>query len=129
MEPSSGSLRILIIEDSHDFVYLLRSLFESMGHQCIAAYDGMKGIHLARETKPDVIFCDIGLPKMNGFEVAKAIKAEDSLKGICLVALTGYTGQRNLDHAADAGFNYHLAKPAGMAELSNILDMIRNRSH
>ncbi|MEL7654314.1 MAG: response regulator [Bacillota bacterium] len=127
MDTSTCSLKILLIEDNHDFVFLLGSLFESMGHKCIPAFDGTEGIHKAKEIKPDVIFCDIGLPEMDGFEVAKTIKADDLLKDICMIALTGYADKRDLDNAAKSGFNYHMAKPVGMADIKQILNIVQNR--
>ena len=125
MDSSKYSLKVLLIEDNQDFVFLLSSLFENMGHKCIPAYNGIEGINKAKEIKPDIIFCDIGLPIMDGFEVAKTIKADDLLKDIYIVALTGYAAQRDLDNAAESGFNYHLAKPVGMAEIKLILDNVQ----
>jgi CheY-like chemotaxis protein len=121
MDSSMRSLKILIIEDNQDFVFLLSSLLETMGHNCIPAFDGMEGINKAKELKPDVIFCDIGLPIMDGFEVAQTIKADDLLKDIHIVAITGYAGQRDLDNAAESGFSYYIAKPVGMNEIKQIL--------
>lgn len=126
MKSSSGSYKVLLIEDNQDFVFLLSTILESLGHRCIAAFDGTEGIKKAQEIKPDVIFCDIGLPHMNGFEVAKKLKEDHSLKDIYLVALTGYVSAHDMYHAAAAGFDFHLAKPVNMAEMNQVLEKIPN---
>jgi CheY-like chemotaxis protein len=127
---STGSYKVLLIEDNQDFVYLLSEILESMGHSCVAAFDGADGIKKAQEIKPDVILCDIGLPHMNGFEVAKKLKEDHSLKDIYLVALTGYVSARDMYHAAAAGFDFHLAKPVNIADMNQVLEKIHKaRNH
>ncbi len=121
---TSRMVRILLIEDNQDLASLLCSMFVMMGHEAVAAHDGFKGIKQAKDYKPDVIFCDIGLPGMNGFEVAKRIREDDSLNELFLVALTGYAGQKDLELATEAGFNLHLAKPVDVASLKGVLDKV-----
>src|SRR4029079_6041706 len=85
------------------------------------ARDGRSGIALAREIRPDVIFCDIGLPDMDGFEVARAIRKEAGLAGVRLIALTGYAQPEDLAHATEAGFDFHVAKPADLNKVYRLL--------
>ncbi len=119
---ASRARRILLIEDNRDLNNLLCSMLELMGHEAAAAHDGEKGIEQAMAYGPDVIFCDIGLPNMNGFEVARRIRELDSLKEVFLVAMTGYAGQKDIALAMEAGFDRHLAKPVDMASLRDVLD-------
>ena len=95
----SRELKVLIIEDSKDLADLLRSMFEIMGHKAISTYNGMEGIEKAKEFMPDVIFCDIGLPGISGFDVAKKIREDPSLKDVYRVALTGYAGNNDIELA------------------------------
>jgi len=122
---SAGMYKVLLIEDNQDFVFLLSAILESLGHTCMAAFDGPEGIKKAQEMTPDIIFCDIGLPQMNGFEVAKKLKEDQTLKDVYLVALTGYVSACDMCHAASAGFDFHLAKPVNMAEMIRVLERIR----
>lgn len=85
-----------------------------------------EGLAKAREFQPEVLLCDIGLPKMNGYDIAKAIRQDETLKGIFLVALTGYAMPEDLQRATEAGFDYHLAKPVDLDELNRMLTEIPN---
>ncbi len=124
MELQKRRLKILLIEDNRDFVFIMEEVFEQWGYETSVAYNGSDGIKVAKEKKPDVIICDIGLPVMNGFEVAGCIKEDFELKDIYLIALTGYAGQRDMDLCRESGFNRHLAKPIDLNLLFNILSEI-----
>lgn len=122
------NFRILVIDDNKDLTDILCTVLESMGHQVRAAYNGTDGITEAKEIRPDVIFCDIGLPDMNGYEVAKVLKSDPVLKDTLLVALTGYAGEDDVKTANAAGFDRHLKKPVDMAALEKILTEIENKT-
>lgn len=115
-------LKILIIEDNRDFTDLLISMLMTMGHQVIAAYDGINGFEHAKIFKPDAILCDIGLPGMNGFEVARNIKADNLLKDVYLIALSGYATESDIKSSIEAGFNQHLAKPVQLRKIQEIFN-------
>lgn len=115
------SFRILCIEDNSDFAEILSSMLRQMGHDAIVARNGIEGITKAILFAPDVIFCDIGLPGINGYEVAKRIKNEPSLAGAFMIALTGYAGLKDIELAMNAGFNKHMSKPVDMAALNRLL--------
>jgi len=103
--------RVLIIEDNADAAQSLRDLIEVLGgHQVYVAADGETGIAAARQHRPDVILCDIGLPVMDGYEVARQIRATVA-PGIRLVALSGYASDGDVSRAMRAGFDYHVGKP------------------
>jgi len=118
---AAASRLVLIIEDNPDGGDTLAQAMEISGHRAHVARDGRSGIALAREIRPDVIFCDIGLPDMDGFEVARAIRKEAGLAGVRLIALTGYAQPEDLAHATEAGFDFHVAKPADLNKVYRLL--------
>ncbi|MGI6648941.1 MAG: response regulator [Bacillota bacterium] len=118
--------RVLIIDDIVDVADTLRDLIKLNDHEVAVAYNGPEGLAKAREFQPEVLLCDIGLPKMNGYDIAKAIRQDETLKGIFLVALTGYAMPEDLQRATEAGFDYHLAKPVDLDELNRMLTEIPN---
>jgi two-component system, chemotaxis family, CheB/CheR fusion protein len=103
--------RVLIIEDNRDFAAMLQVLLQIMGgHEVDLAENGPKGIEIARRTYPDVVVCDIGLPVMDGYEVARALRAQPATRDALLVALTGYASVDDAKRAVEAGFNFHVPK-------------------
>lgn len=117
----SRALRVLVIEDNRDLSNLLCSFLEILGHQVATAYSGTEGVKQARGIKPDIVFCDIGLPGMNGYEVAKLIRADGALRDIFLVALTGYAGKSDMELGKKSGFDRHLTKPVDTDMIHKIL--------
>ena len=115
------SRRVLIIEDNVDAADSLREALELGDHQAEVAYNGPDGIKLAQEFKPDVVLCDIGLPGMSGYEVARALRADQSLHLLQLVALTGYAQPDDQQRATAAGFNGHIAKPSSIEQIEEVL--------
>jgi PAS domain S-box-containing protein len=115
------SRRVLLIEDDHDIAEGLRFALELDTHEVVLAYDGRDGLAKARTFRPDVVLCDIGLPRMNGYDVARAFRADRELDTNYLVALTGYAQPEDLEMASAAGFDQHLAKPTDMTLLRRII--------
>jgi PAS domain S-box-containing protein len=113
--------RVLIIEDNIDAADSLRDVLEFGEHQVEVAYNGPQGIAKAHEFLPEVVLCDIGLPGMDGYQVARAFRADAALKGTFLVALSGYALPEDLQQAQAAGFNGHLAKPPSLETLERVL--------
>jgi PAS domain S-box-containing protein len=109
--------RVLLIEDSADAAESLRMLLELSGCEVRVAGTGDEGVRLALEWGPEVVVCDLGLPVMDGFAVARALRAEPRTAGLRLVALTGYGRSEDLHQARAAGFDDHLVKPADLAAL------------
>lgn len=116
--------RVLIVEDNADAAATLREVMELQGHEVLVAYDGPDGVKMARVFQPDVVFCDIGLPGMDGYAVAHRLRAEPNIRKPRLVALSGYALPEDLDRSARAGFDRHIAKPADLDELARILGEI-----
>jgi PAS domain S-box-containing protein len=121
---SKGRRRVLIIEDNVDAADSLRDALAFGDHEVEVAYNGPQGIAKAQEFRPGVVFCDIGLPLMDGYAVARAFRADDALKDVFLVALSGYAMPEDLERARAAGFNRHLAKPPNIEKLGEILDEV-----
>ena len=120
--PASVSGRVVVvIEDSPDGAASLAQLLELSGHRVHVALNGRSGIELAREICPDLILCDIGLPDLDGFEVARALRAEECLATTRLVALSGYAQPEDRQRALEAGFDLHLAKPPALDALERVL--------
>jgi CheY-like chemotaxis protein len=110
-----------MIEDNLNLTEVLCAIFGIMGHEAVCADCAGKGIAKAMEFKPDVIFCDIGLPDKSGFEVAKVIRADGELKKIFMIALTGYVGEYDIKEAMACGFDRYMVKPVDMAALERVL--------
>ncbi|MBI5489715.1 MAG: response regulator [Deltaproteobacteria bacterium] len=113
--------RVLLIDDVQDAAESLRDALAIAGHEVEIALDGPGGIAKARSFRPDAVLCDIGLPGMDGYEVARAMRAEPDLHGVLLVALTGYAGVEDAARALESGFDCHLAKPPDMAVIDRLL--------
>jgi len=108
----SGSVEILVIEDNLDAAQSIADVLEIEGHRVRVATGGRSGIAMARELQPEVILCDIGLPDVDGYQIARALRADDSLRSTRLIALSGYAQPEDIERAKEAGFDAHLRKPA-----------------
>jgi signal transduction histidine kinase/CheY-like chemotaxis protein len=112
---------LLIVEDNDDARESLRLLLESFGHHVIVAADGSRGVALALEHRPEVVLVDLGLPGMDGYEVARALRASPAGKTVLLVAVTGYGQPEDRRRSKDAGFDAHLVKPVSHSVLSTVI--------
>ncbi|MBI5510397.1 MAG: GAF domain-containing protein [Deltaproteobacteria bacterium] len=117
--------RVLVIEDNVDAADSLREALELEDHEVAVAYDGPGGVRMARELRPEVVLCDIGLPGMDGYEVARAFRSDAALRSTHLVALTGYALPEDVAKAKEAGFDAHLAKPPTMEKIEEALAVPR----
>ena len=118
------SKRILVIDDNIDAAESLALLLEITGHTSQTAHDGLSGLKLAEESNPDIILLDIGLPDINGYEVAKRIRQLPSGKDFFLIATTGWGHDKDKELAKTAGFDAHLTKPIDFQQLNSLLDNI-----
>jgi signal transduction histidine kinase/CheY-like chemotaxis protein len=112
--------KVLVVEDSVDAAESLADLVTMLGHDVEVAYDGPSAIEKAGANPPDVVLCDIGLPGMSGYEVAKALRAKGAT-GIQLVAVSGYAQPEDLEAALEAGFDRHIAKPPNPDDIERLL--------
>jgi two-component system CheB/CheR fusion protein len=113
--------RVLVIEDNADTADTMAEALSLVGHDVRKAYDAREGLRQARSFHPEVVFCDIGLPIMDGYALARAFRGEAALKGTYLVALTGYAQPADVQRAIEAGFDRHVAKPPDLDELARVL--------
>jgi PAS domain S-box-containing protein len=116
---------VLIVEDSVDAGQSLADILELEGHRTVLARSGATAIAIAREIRPDVVLCDIGLPDLSGFEVARTIRADAALRSSVLIALSGYAQPEDRRRAIDAGFDAHVAKPPDVEALKTMLAKVR----
>lgn len=114
-------LRVLVIEDNADAADSLVELVRTYGHEVDVAVDGPRAIAKARESLPDLVLCDIGLPWLNGYQVAQLFRSDPKLRHIRLVAVTAYTDPEDVQRAKEAGFSGHVAKPADISALEKYL--------
>jgi len=122
--PATRARRVLVIEDNVDAAESLRLALELEGHEVEVAHDGLEGLERARALAPDVVLCDIGLPRMDGYELARALRAETDAY---LVALSGYGFAEDQRRAAEAGFDAHLTKPATVQRIQDLVATARRR--
>ncbi len=119
--PQQGARRIMVVDDNVDAAEVLAAMLELDGHQVCVAHSGTEALRAAAEFHPDVAFLDIGMPGMNGYEVAEALRRLPAMEHLRLVALTGWGAQDDRDRSRDAGFNHHLTKPADFAAVQQLL--------
>jgi CheY-like chemotaxis protein len=111
---------VLVVDDNRDAVLLLCRVLQRWGHTVHTAHDGARAIEQVRQHQPDVVLLDIGLPDMNGYEVAQTLHALP-FRGT-LVALTGYGQDEDLARSRDMGFAHHLLKPVDLGALKGLLE-------
>jgi two-component system CheB/CheR fusion protein len=119
--PAALSRRVLLVEDSLDSAESLMSVLECMGHDVRVAHDGVAALVLARDFRPEIVICDLGLPEMDGYDVARAFRADEGLRSAHLIALSGYARPEDLERASEAGFDEHVAKPASPDALARLI--------
>ena len=112
--PSGVRRRILVVDDNRDAAESLSEALESEGHEVRVAFDGASAVALGQEYRPAVVFLDIGLPVMDGYEVARQLRALDHGYRPLLVAISGYGQASDKQRAIEAGFDQHLVKPVSV---------------
>ncbi|MGV3486917.1 MAG: ATP-binding protein, partial [Planctomycetaceae bacterium] len=115
------SRRILVVDDNTDGAQVLSLLLERAGHTTSMAHNGRTALEVARQFRPEVVFLDIGLPEMNGYEVAQRLRAEYGSEDLTLVALTGWGTEADRRRSRDAGFDHHFTKPVDAAHVQAML--------
>jgi signal transduction histidine kinase/CheY-like chemotaxis protein len=116
-----AAFTVLLIEDNEDARHMLAAQLEAAGHRVLEAANGPTGVELAREVRPDLAIVDIGLPGMNGYQIAARLRRDPATRGLRLVALTGYGQEADRQLALNAGFDAHFAKPLKAEALADIL--------
>ena len=116
------SLRVVAVDDYRDALDSLASLLSALGHEVFPAHCGEEALRAVESGRPDVVLLDIGLPGIDGYEVARRIRALPGGKGVFLVAMTGWGQQQDKHKATEAGFDMHLTKPADADVLEKLLE-------
>ncbi len=122
----NGHRRILVVEDNPDAAATLRDFLELSGHEVALASSGADGVAAARAFHPEVVLCDLGLPGMDGFQVATELRRDPRTSSAKLIAVTGYGGDEDRRRSKEAGFDMHLTKPVDPAQLRRLL---QERTH
>jgi CheY-like chemotaxis protein len=120
-------LRVLVVDDCHDTTETMAMLFRLWGHDVRVAHDGPSALAQARGEPPDMVFLDIGLPGMDGYEVARRLRRQPGGGRVFLVALTGYGQEEDRRRAREAGFDAYLVKPVDPDALRELLAQHRGR--
>ncbi|MCY7369961.1 MAG: response regulator, partial [Polaromonas sp.] len=121
-DATEPTLRILVVDDNHDAADSTAMLLEMLGYQVRTAYDGVSGVQAAAEFLPQVALLDIGMPDMNGYEAAQAIRHLPGGDRMRLVAVTGWGQPEDRVKSAEAGFDRHLVKPVHPPDLLALLE-------
>ena len=127
-EPTSSSIRVLVVDDNAAASHMLSRIVQTLGNETQVAADGAQAIAAAEAFRPHVIFMDIGMPRMNGYEAAERLRQEPWGKDIVLVALTGWGQEEDRRRTQRAGFNHHLVKPADLDEVQQVLASVASQA-
>jgi CheY-like chemotaxis protein len=119
--PATGGRKVLLVDDNVDAMEMMAFLLAEMGYEAHTTADAGNLVDMALDLRPDVIVLDIGLPGVDGYELARMIKGQPQLASIRLVAHTGYGSPEDRRKAQEAGFDAHLVKPAELADLEKAL--------
>jgi PAS domain S-box-containing protein len=119
--PAQRALRVVVVDDNQDAANALRLLLEGDGHEVKLAGDGISGLALAREYKPDYLLLDTGLPRLSGYDIAASLRADPAMKDTTIVAITGYGQVHDRNRTAAVGFDHHLTKPVEFSTLQQLL--------
>lgn len=118
------TFRILIVDDNVDGADSLAMMLRTMGHETRTAYDGLAGVALAEQYRPDVALFDIGLPKLNGYEACRRIRETPWGKELVLIAVTGWGQEDDRRRSREAGFDHHLVKPVNPSGLAKLIEAL-----
>jgi two-component system CheB/CheR fusion protein len=112
---------VLIVDDNADSAESMAVLLRLHGHEVMLAYDGQSALEEAQASRPDVIFLDLDLPIMDGYEVAKRLRLEPAMRDMKLVAMTGYGQEEDRQRTQEAGFQVHMVKPVDFNKVEELL--------
>ena len=119
-----GTLRVLVVDDNRDAADSCASMLQLSGHQVKTAYNGTQALQVGKEFRPQVVLLDIGLPDLNGYEVARRMRASSWGASVPLVAVTGWGKEEDRQRAFEAGFNHHLTKPVAPDAVEAVVNSV-----
>jgi CheY-like chemotaxis protein len=129
IKPPETSLRVLVVDDNVDAADSAAMLLRRSGHDLRVAYSSQAALETAVIFKPQLILLDIGLPKMDGYEVARRLREHSELKDVRLVAVTGYGQDADRQRSRSAGFDHHLVKPFTLEQVQQVLPKSSDQSN
>ncbi len=122
IQPKGASkLKVLVVDDNRDAAEMMGKLLRLLGNDVHVVYDGFAAIEEARTFQPAAVLLDIGLPEMNGYEVARALREEPLCKGVKIIAVSGWGQPEDRERGKLSGFDHHVVKPADSRELMRLL--------
>ncbi|HEX8787817.1 MAG TPA: response regulator [Telluria sp.] len=117
----------MVVDDNVDAAGMLGMLLEASGHRVLVEHSAARALERGREASPQVFLLDIGLPEVDGYELARRLRAQPATAGAMLIAVTGYGQESDRRLAEDAGFDAHFVKPVDIARLTRLLDDLAAR--
>lgn len=127
-QPKSPGLRVLVVDDIADVADVLKMLLDLEGFETRVAYSGVAALESARDFRPDVVICDIGLPEMDGHEIARRLRRDPDFAPATLIALTGWGAEGEVRRTRESGFDFHLVKPVDANALLELLSHMEPRA-
>jgi CheY-like chemotaxis protein len=128
VKPTPQQFRILVVDDNHDSALSLAMMLSIMGHETRTAHDGESAVSTAESFLPEVVLLDIGLPKLNGYEVAQRIRENVWGRSMFLIAVTGWGQEEDRQRSSEVGLNVHMVKPVEPAALERLLTELRSKT-
>ena len=119
--------KIMVVDDNQDTAELMGEVLRLLGNEVAVASNGEEAISSAAQIRPDVMFMDIGLPGMDGYAVARALRSQPETAATVLIAVTGYGQCEDVRMAHEAGFDHHVVKPADLNRIGEILASLSGR--
>lgn len=126
LKPAKQRFRILVVDDNHDSALSLAMMLSIMGHETRTAHDGESALATAESFRPEVVLLDIGLPKLNGYEVAQRIREHAWGASMFLIAVTGWGQEEDRQRSSEVGLNVHMVKPVEPSALEKLLAELRS---
>lgn len=115
---TAGRLRVLVVDDNPDIILGMQMLLDHLGHEVRSALDGATALRIATNFLPQLVLLDLGLPTMDGFEVARELRKQPAGPGMQIIAVSGWGDDRSRERSTAAGFDGHWLKPVGLKELN-----------
>lgn len=127
LQHTTKPLRLMVVDDNVDGADMMSMLLNAAGHQVLIEHSSKSALERAKDEMPDAFLLDIGLPEIDGNELAERIRAQPENSGAVLIAVTGYGQSIDRQRSLHAGFDHHLVKPVDTTQLKEILDKINTR--
>jgi CheY-like chemotaxis protein len=119
-----GMQRVLVVDDNRDSADSLVTAFAVLGHEAVAAYGGREALARIDDTRPSLIVLDLSMPEMDGYALARAIRALPAYAAVPMVALSGFGSEADRAKSREAGFDRHMLKPFDLVDLERMVDMV-----